>query len=183
MRIVAGKHRSRKIEAVAGMNTRPTLDKVKEAVFSSLGTYFDGGWFLDLFSGSGNMALEAISRGMECAVMVDMSYDAITTIKKNVETLKETDACIVWKMEAKKALRQCAAKEYQFDCIYLDPPYAKKDVDQLLLKIIDLQLLKEDGIIVYECLKEDAPIEIEALELYKQAIYGIVRVNYYRRKV
>ena len=77
MRIVAGKHRSRKIEAVPGMNTRPTLDKVKEGVFSSLGTYFDGGWFLDLFSGSGNMALEAISRGIEKAVMVDMSFDFI----------------------------------------------------------------------------------------------------------
>ena len=182
MRIVAGKHRSRKIEAVPGMNTRPTLDKVKEAVFSSLGTYFDGGWFLDLFSGSGNMALEAISRGMEKAVMVDMSFDAVKTIQKNVETLKEQAACIVWKMEAKKALRQCSSFNYQFDCIYLDPPYAKKDVEVLLNKIIEFNLLKEDGVLVYECLKEDAPILIDALELYKQANYGIVRVNYYRRK-
>ena len=183
MRIVAGKHRSRKIEAVPGMNTRPTLDKVKEAVFSSLGTYFDGGWFLDLFSGSGNMALEAISRGMEKAVMVDMSIDACKTIQKNVETLKEQEACIVWKMEAKKALRQCASFQYQFDCIYLDPPYAKKDVNVLLNKIMEYNLLKEDGVLIYECLKEDTPIEIETLDLYKQATYGIVRVNYYRRKV
>jgi 16S rRNA G966 N2-methylase RsmD len=84
-------------------------------------------------------------------------------------------------MEAKKALRQCASFGYQFDVIYLDPPYAKKDVDKLLLKIMEDNLLKEDGIIIYECLKEDAPIEIEGLELYKQANYGIVRVNYYRR--
>lgn len=181
MRIVAGKHRSRKIEAVEGMKTRPTLDKVKEAVFSSLGGKFYDGWILDLFSGSGNIALEAISRGMEHAVMVDCSYDAITTIRRNVKTLKEEDACEVWKMDAEKAIRQCGLKQYQFDLIYFDPPYIRKDITHLMDLVLEEHLLKEDGILVYEGLKEDENPLHPQLELYKEASYGIVKIRYYRK--
>lgn len=182
MRIVAGKHRSRKIEAVEGMKTRPTLDKVKEAVFSSLGGTFYDGWILDLFSGSGNIALEAISRGMEHAVMVDMSFDAIATMKRNVALLKEEAACEVWKMDAKKALRQCGAKQYQFDFIYLDPPYIQKNIAELMELILEQNLLKDDGILIYEGLKEDENPTHPGLTLYKEASYGIVKIRYYRKE-
>ena len=88
MRIIAGSHRSRVIETVAGTQTRPTSDKAKGAVFSKLGAFFDGGTMLDLFAGSGNMGLEAISRGMEHVIFNDNSREAVSMIKKNLKTLQ-----------------------------------------------------------------------------------------------
>ena len=85
MRIIAGKYASRKLETLKGQNTRPTLDKVKEAVFSSLGGFFDGGMVLDLYGGSGAIAFEALSRGMDHACIVDKSRAAIEIIRKNAK--------------------------------------------------------------------------------------------------
>lgn len=97
MRIVAGEFRSRVISAVEGNTTRPTTDKIKEAVFSRIGPYFDGGNMLDLFGGSGNMSLEAISRGMEHALVCDVSHAAVSTIHKNVKTLDVASRVTIWK--------------------------------------------------------------------------------------
>ena len=102
MRVISGKCRGTHLMAPEGMETRPTTDRIKETLFNMIAFDLPECKFLDLFSGSGNMALEAISRGIEKAVMVDMSFDAIKTIEKNIATLKEQDSCIVWKMEAKK---------------------------------------------------------------------------------
>ena len=85
MRVVAGKFRSRKIEAVEGMSTRPTADKIKEAIFSRVGPYFQGGNMLDGYGGSGNMGIEAISRGMEHVDCFEIHPKAIATIKKNLK--------------------------------------------------------------------------------------------------
>ena len=87
MRIIAGKYSSRRLETLPGQHTRPTLDKVKEAVFSSLGGFFDGGTVLDLYGGSGAIAFEALSRGMDKAYIVDKSRAAIQVIRKNAELL------------------------------------------------------------------------------------------------
>ena len=104
MRIIAGEFASRKLLTREGMETRPTLDKVKEAVFSSLGTYFDGGTVLDLYAGSGAIGLEALSRGMRKAIFVDSSRDAIRVIKENVNALKVNDRCRILNMKAQAAL-------------------------------------------------------------------------------
>ena len=95
MRIVAGEFGSRPIKSVKGDSTRPTSDKVKGAVFSSLGNTFHSGRFLDCYSGTGNMALEALSRGMDTAVMVDKNRQAILTIKENVHSLGVEKRCKV----------------------------------------------------------------------------------------
>ena len=104
MRIVAGEYSSRKIEAPKGNTTRPTLDKVREAVFSSLGGFFAGGVFLDLYAGSGANGLEAISRGFDQAVFVDNSRDAVSVIRRNIASLGCQDKCRVLPMRADKAL-------------------------------------------------------------------------------
>lgn len=128
MRVVAGEYRGRKLSAVPGMATRPTTDKVKEAVFNIIGPYFDGGTSLDLYAGSGGLSIEGVSRGIERAVLVDRQLAAIKTIKKNIVTTKHEDQFVVLKQDATRALHMLQSKGEHFDLIYLDPPYAKQQI-------------------------------------------------------
>lgn len=181
MRIVAGKHRSRILQTLKGNDTRPTSDKVKEAVFSRIGPYFENVIILDLFSGSGNIALEAISRGFEKAIMVDKSNKAISVIKTNVALLKEEDNCEIWPFDYKKALSICQQKQLKFDLIYLDPPYQLELINELLTKIVEYDLLKDNGIIISESLNKE---EIQINKPYfidKQVSYGTIKVTYIRK--
>ena len=181
MRIIAGEYSSRKIEAPKGSNTRPTLDKVREAVFSSLGTYFDGGVFLDLYAGSGANGFEALSRGMDKAIFVDSSRDAIRVIKKNAETLQCQDRCTILAMKDKKALGLLEEEGQKFDLVYLDPPYARQTNDEILKYLGDHHMMNKDGRIMIESAKEDSFLkEYNDIKLYKEAVYGITRISYYR---
>ncbi len=182
MRIVAGKFGSRVIDSVEGNSTRPTLDKVKGAIFSRIGPYFDGGCMLDLFAGSGNISFEAISRGMAKSYMCDSNYKAITTIKKNAKTLGLKDECVILKMDFKQALKHVASLDLKFDLIYLDPPYLKQEIDFILNFISTNNLLSDNGVVVCESLKEDSFLDNYAdLIKVKEAIYGITKITYYER--
>lgn len=183
MRVVAGTLRSRKIEAVEGMDTRPTADKVKEAVFSRIGPYFQGGEMLDVYSGSGNIGIEAISRGMDHAWLNDMSPAAAKTIKRNVVNLKIEEQTKITQLPAEALLKACAQANKQFDLIYLDPPYAKQQNEALINQICALSLIKPDGLIIIESRKEDEFAErISDMQLEKMAYYGITKISYYRRE-
>lgn len=184
MRIVAGEFRSRVIQGVDAQSTRPTSDKVKEAIFSRIGPYFDGGTMLDLFAGSGNMSLEAISRGIQYSIMVDSHPKAISTIKKNVDTLQVKSQCEIWKCDYKSALQKVALQPCQFDFIFLDPPYKKQQIANILAYIDEHNLLKFNGHIVCESLKEDVfEDRIGELIKVKDVTYGITRITYYKRRV
>lgn len=182
MRIVAGEFRSRVIEAVDGETTRPTTDKIKEAVFSRIGPYFDGGIMLDLFGGSGNISLEAISRGIDKAYLCDKNYKAISTIKRNVQTLNVKDRCVIQKMDFMQMLEWCKNEQLVFDLIYIDPPYKKQQISKILTFIDEAGLLKENGDIVCESLKEDEFLDnYGSIRKIKDTTYGITRITYYTR--
>ena len=156
MRIVAGKFRSRLIQAPKGEQTRPTLDKVKEAIFSRIGPYFDGGMMLDLFAGSGSMGLEALSRGIEHVYFVDRSP---------------------------AALRRLAQEGVQFDLVYLDPPYQKQQLHKIMQQLDELNLVCDQGHVILESLKEDEFDDAyHQLRKVKEATYGISRISYYRKE-
>ena len=181
MRIIAGEYRSRRIETPAGMNTRPTLDKVREAVFSVLGGSFEGGAFLDLYAGSGANGLEALSRGMDSAVFVDKDRRAISAIRNNIGSLQCKERTSVLCMADTKALQLLRDENRKFSVIYLDPPYAKQKNEQILQMINDYDLLEKDGWAVIESLKEDTfKKEYEHLVFEKDRVYGISRITYYR---
>ena len=183
MRIIAGKYRSLPLEAVKGSNTRPTTDKIKEAVFNSIGPYFEGGMMLDLYAGSGSVGLECISRGMDQVIFVDKSYDAVSTIKKNISFVKVNDQCTVYKMDALAALKRCASENKKFDLVYLDPPYAKEQNVKIMSLLCELDLLQKGARVVVESLKEDCfPDEAKELVKVKEAVYGITRITYYEVK-
>jgi 16S rRNA (guanine966-N2)-methyltransferase len=178
MRIVAGEFRSRVISAVEGNTTRPTTDKIKEAVFSRIGPYFDGGNMLDLFGGSGNMSLEAISRGMEHALVCDVSHAAVSTIRKNVKTLDVASRVTIWKMDYRQVLAKASQEQRTFDLVYLDPPYKKQQILHILQYLDTHDLVNELGDIVCESLKEDEfPDQVGALHKVKDVTYGITRIE------
>ncbi len=182
MRIVAGKHRSRVLKTLDGINTRPTADKVKEAIFSKIGPYFEKGIILDLFSGSGNIALEAISRGFDKAIMVDKDKRAVEVIKSNITLLKEEEKCEVWLTDYQKALSKSAKQQLKFDLIYLDPPYHLELISELIFKIKEYDLLKDDGLIISESCKEENIEVQQPFFIEKQISYGTIKVTYIRKK-
>ena len=176
MRIVAGKYGSRSLKSPKNDATRPTQDKIKGAIFSSLGNIFDGGNFLDCYSGTGNMGLEAVSRGMDHATLVDNNKGAISVIK-NLKADKET------KIICGNIFTVLERLTLKYDVVYIDPPYAKQENEKLIQKLDDLDMVKLDGVIVVESLEEEVwPERIASFTKYKEKTYGITRISYYQKE-
>lgn len=152
MRIITGKYKRLSISAVPGHSTRPTTDFMKEVIFSVLDAC-TGKQVLDLYAGSGNLALEALSRGAEFAHMVDMSEKAIKTIKNNVATLGCSNQCRIHRKRVSSFLTHCSE---QFDLIFMDPPYQKNLVNSTLEMVIAAKILTPGGTIVVEHAPKEA---------------------------
>lgn len=181
MRIIAGKYGSRVIQAVPTNSTRPTTDKVKEAIFSRIGPYFNQGRMLDLFAGSGAMSLEAISRGMDKSILVEKDFKAVLTIQKNIQALGCKENCTVLKQDVFVALKKLA--DEQFDLIFMDPPYLGQRITEILQWIDEHDMLAKNGNLVAECNADDVlPLQCGHLHQVKTAEYGITRITYYRKE-
>ena len=181
MRIVGGRHSSRRIISPQGNETRPTLDKVREAVFSSLGGYFDGGEVLDLYAGSGAVGLEALSRGCSKAVFADPSRNAIGCIRENIDALQEQEACETYMMKDMAVLKLLSSQGRRFSLVYLDPPYKKAHHDEVLTYLVEHDMLAHCAKVVIESLKEEIyDKDYLTLHPYKNKVYGITRITYYQ---
>ena len=180
MRVVAGEYRGRKRKALNGDHTRPTTDKVKESFFNMIGPYFDGGLALDLYSGSGALAIEAISRGMAKSICIEKNFAAIKVMQANIALTKAPEKFDVRKTTASKALQQLHAEQIKVDVVLLDPPYAKQEIEKQLETMQELSLLNEEVTVVCETDKSVAlPDEIGNLKKHKEALYGITKVTIY----
>lgn len=142
MRVIAGEHRGRRLAAVPGKGTRPTTDKVKESIFNMIGPYFDGGWALDLYAGTGGLGIEALSRGAERAVFVERDAKAFAVVKQNVEACRLDKQAELYKLDADRALRTMAQRGIAFDLVFLDPPYAHQKIEE------EIRFLHESGMLV-----------------------------------
>ncbi|KZZ82968.1 MULTISPECIES: 16S rRNA (guanine(966)-N(2))-methyltransferase RsmD [Bacillaceae] len=181
MRVVSGSLKGRPLKAVPGMSTRPTTDKVKEAIFNMIGPYFDGGLALDLFGGSGGLGIEALSRGTERCIFVDRDAKAIQTIHSNLEACRLQDQSEVYRNDAERALKAIIKRELQFQLVFLDPPYKQQKLKALIEQISDEQLLTEGGFVVAEHGTEvELPGQIGSFELVKFEKYGMAAVSIYR---
>ena len=179
MKIVSGIYGGRPLKTLEGKTTRPTSDKVRGAIFNMIGPYFDGGRVLDLYAGSGGLSIEAVSRGMTEAVLVERDRRAQSIITANIRMTKERSKFQLLKMEADRALSQL---EGMFDLIFLDPPYAKEKIVADIEKMADKQLFSDEVMVVCETDKSvDLPEEIACLGIWKQKIYGISKVTVYVR--
>lgn len=182
MRVVSGEYGGRRLKSLPGDNTRPTTDKVKESIFNRIGPFFDGGKVLDLFAGSGGLAIEAISRGCQHAVCVDKSYQAISVIKENIAITKEPDKFTVIKGDANRVLERLAKEGQSFDYLFLDPPYAQQEIVGQIEKMLSLGLVKAEALLICETDKSVAlPDDISGLSLWKRQNYGGTEVVIYER--
>lgn len=150
MRIIAGEAKNRKLKTRKGFDTRPTLESVKESLFSIIAPYLEGSVFLDLFSGSGSIALEAISRGAKRAVMIEKDSEALRYIIENIDSLGFTDRCRAYKNDVLRAIEILGKKGEKFDIIFMDPPYQDEICKKVLKEIEKANILKDDGLIICE---------------------------------
>lgn len=151
MRIIAGSARRRVLETLPGDDvTRPTGERVKEGLFSAIQFELEGRRVLDLFCGSGQLALEALSRGAESAVMIDDNVGAVEVIKNNAKNTGLMKQCRISRMDYSEYLKSASAKGEKFDLVFLDPPYAKDVKDEVLKKVSRAGILAPGAIVVCE---------------------------------
>jgi 16S rRNA (guanine966-N2)-methyltransferase len=167
MRIIAGTARSLPLKTVEGMETRPTTDRIKETLFNMLQEDVPGSYFLDLFAGSGQIGLEAISRGARYAVFVDNGKKALKCIEDNIHFTKFDKETKVYPNDVMSALRAMEGK-YQFDIIFMDPPYRMELEKEVLGYLSDSTLLKEDTLIITEAALDTDFSYLENLGFYMQ---------------
>lgn len=175
MRVITGIARGRKLRTLEGMDVRPTTEKVKEAIFSSIQFELEGARVLDLFAGSGQLGIEALSRGASKAVFVDAAATSIAVVEENLQNTGLAEAATVLRRSAADYLR---ATGEQFDFAFLDPPYH----NGTLLEILPLleSRMVPGGKIICEHEKElDLPQKIGGLDLQKAYKYGKIKVTVY----
>lgn len=190
-RIVTGKYRGAILAAPKGDATRPTTDKVKEALFSMIQTQIPGSNFLDLFAGSGQNGLEALSRGAESVVLVEKAGQAVACIKQNIEKIRATDENItLMKRNVIVALDELEAeindgKREPFDIIFMDPPYkdAEKYAMQVADKIVASNLLSKDGIVIVEHASDtNFNTDVINLQPLRSCSYGLCVLTFFCNK-
>lgn len=180
MRIIGGKYRSRVLAEFAGQDVRPTSDRAKESLFNILSLKLYGARVLDLFTGSGALGLESLSRGAREVTFNDYSKDSLAIVKKNLATLKIPVNGEEAKVSNFDYLVCLDGVRGQFDLIFIDPPYRFDYGVKALERISQKGLLTENGIAVYE---RDRPFEDEVagLEKYDERKYGKTYITFFQR--
>lgn len=158
MRVIAGSARRLLLASLPGNDTRPTTDRIKETLFNILQGYVPGATFLDLFGGSGAIAIEALSRGASHAVIVEKNPKAVAVIEQNLQHTRLFETAEVISGDAISAIgRLSLSKRNAFDLIFLDPPYGKGLEDMALSALIKTPLVNEDTLLIVE-MKADANV-------------------------
>lgn len=180
MRVIAGEHKGRRLAAVPGKGTRPTADKVKESMFNMIGPYFDGGWALDLYAGTGSLGIEALSRGAERAVFVERDARAFAIVKQNVAACRLEEKAELYKNDASRALQALAKRNLRFDLVFLDPPYAQQKIVEEITVLQEQNLLADGAWIVAEHdVAITLPEVIGKCRVNRAATYGDTAVTLY----
>ncbi|HEX6922718.1 MAG TPA: 16S rRNA (guanine(966)-N(2))-methyltransferase RsmD [Bacillales bacterium] len=150
MRVIAGTCKGRPLKPVPGRSTRPTTDKVKEALFNRIGPFFEGGKGLDLYGGSGALGIEALSRGLDEMILVDRDPKAIGTIKQNISHCGFGERAEIYRNDAHRALKVIQKRGLRFKLVFLDPPYFHQKIASDLEKIDQFKMLEPGGLAVVE---------------------------------
>lgn len=169
MKIISGKYKGRNIEGHNLDGTRPTMERIKESLFAIIQNYLDGAVVLDLFSGSGNLGIEALSEGASFAYLVDYNKKASDTIKRNLNTIGIKDAEVI-NLDYKKALNYL--KDKKIDLIFLDPPYKTDFIEQSIKLINEYNILSDEGLIICENDSLDKIVYPDNYEVVKDRKYG-----------
>ena len=179
MRIIAGQCGGAQLYAPRGMDTRPTQDKVKESLFSIIQAYVPGAKVLDLFGGSGALALEALSRGADFAALADRDREAASCIRRNIEKLRLQEAARLYAADWRQALSQMKAEERRFDLVFLDPPYRMPVLEECCAALADMELLETDALLVLEHRLGAVPAPDGRFALWKERAYGDTAIHFF----
>jgi 16S rRNA (guanine966-N2)-methyltransferase len=180
LRVISGSARGRKLSTPSGMRVRPTADRVKEAIFNILASRMDleEKRVLDLFAGTGNLGIEALSRGCTRCVFVDNHRESAAAVRQNLETCGFTDRSEIVVREAGAALKLLETRDEKFDLIFLDPPYGKGLAKDLLLLLGRSRIVSEGAMIVAEhAPDEEIPEAADGLSAIGNRRYGDTAVT------
>ena len=176
MRVIAGDKKGRRLVTPQGLDTRPTSDKVKEALFSIIQFELEGALFLDLFAGSGQMGIEALSRGAQRAVFVDMGRKPCECIRQNLKQLGLSQSGEIVMQSAEQFVSLCKEK---FDIIFLDPPYRDELIAPIFMSLTEI--VSQNGAIICEVPRgEVLPDEVNGFKLFRRYRYGKTELVIYR---
>ena len=179
MRVISGTARGRKLKELPGLDTRPTTDKVKESVFNIIQFDIEGRRALDLFAGTGQLGIEALSRGARHVTFVDLSPAAVGIVRQNLATVGLAGSSRVVQSDWRAFLNTCREK---FDLIFLDPPYRETMLENALETIAAIDILSEHGIIVCESPRDKQLPELAApYEKGRDYQYGKIKITLYHR--
>lgn len=185
MRIISGRARGTILNTLEGETTRPTLDRVKESLFSIIQNKILDATVLDLFAGSGALAIESLSRGAKEAVLCDKSIDAIKVINFNLEKTRLKDKATVIKGDYEKTIEKLKQNNKKFNLIFIDPPYKLNIAVKATKQLIENEMLFEDGIIIIETDDEKRELEElkkENINIYDFRQYGRVKLLFISKK-
>lgn len=183
MKVIAGKARGMNLLLPRGNHTRPTTGRIKETLFNIIQADVSGSRFLDLYSGSGSIAIEALSRGAREAVLVDNNRDALVCIRENIKKTGFSNVAKVMPVEAMQALKKLDTGGQAFDIIFTDPPYGRDFEKDVLNFLFNSSLIKKDTLIIIETLIdtdasyiENFPCTLEKVKEYKTNKHIFLRV-------
>ncbi len=179
MKVISGKLKGRTIKGFDITGTRPTMDRVKESVFGMIQDYVPNSVVLDLFSGSGNLGIEAISNGASKCYFNDFNRKCVNLIKNNLENFDILKQSVITNMDYQEALSFYKNKKITFDLIFLDPPYKEHIIDDILIFIEKNNLLNQKGLVICE-FTSDLDYQSKELRLYKKRNYGDKMVFIYK---
>ncbi len=178
MRIIAGEARGRVIEAPRGLNTRPTLDRVRENLFNILQNQVYGKRVLDLFAGSGALSLEALSRGASFAVLADIDRNAFEVQKRNIALLRYEERTRQFRCDWLNAIRQLQKENERFDIVFLDPPYSMLDLRDVFTEL--QSVVNSDALIILEHQAGKQPAVTEQYIPVKSREWGFCGIKIYQ---
>jgi 16S rRNA (guanine966-N2)-methyltransferase len=181
MRVISGIAKGKKLLSPLTMETRPTLDRVKESIFDIIQMKIYGSKVIDVFAGTGSLGLEAVSRGAVNCFLIDKGKDTYDLLKQNVINLKFEDKCKIFNMDSYKVLEQLGEGHEKFDIIFIDPPYAKDMIPPAVKIIEKYRMLSNDGIIVTKIdSKEEIYEGTTEIKIYNHRKYGNTTICFYR---
>ena len=186
MRVIGGSAKKTLLKSPKGFDTRPTSDRVKESVFNILSRFIEKSNFLDLFSGTGSIAIEALSRGACSAVLVEKNIKNVSIIKENLKRTKLSDRAKILVKDVFGAIKFLHSKKAEFDIIYMDPPYKLNIYNRVLQYILTYNILDNDGLVVVESSSKSLP---EPVVLYSKVKlsrvllkeYGDTCISFYKQ--
>lgn len=183
MRVIAGSAKGVPLETIDEMTTRPTVDRVKENLFNILMPYTRGAVVCDFFSGSGSLCIEALSRGAKEAYFVEMNPKAMAVIKRNLKKTRLEGQANLYLGSYVDAISYYDRQGLSFDILFIDPPHKSDFAVDAMLRIKDLQILKNDGIIVVEHhSKQKFEESIGCFRLWKKKKYGNTSLSFYLKE-